>query len=255
MKKILSSVLVICMLLGALSLTSCKKKINEDDTKLKLGVGIHTYIEKATDADGELTGKGQAATTIAAVLLDENGKILKCKLDCAENLIEYTSEGKFVAADEFKTKYELGDDYGMKKLAGAKKEWFEQADAFCSVAVGKSAADIDLLVADGKKGNSDVINAGCTVDVSEFVYAIKKAIDSAEKTTASAQDDLSLSVTTKLIGKDASQDAEGYSRLNMAIRAVALSQKDKKETASKDISETVEFTFDAKGISTLEIKK
>jgi hypothetical protein len=41
----------------------------------------------------------------------------------------------------------------------------------------------------------------------------------------------------------------------MAIRAVALSQKDKKETASKDISETVEFTFDAKGISTLEIKK
>ena len=243
------------MLLGSLSLTSCKKKMNENDTKLKLGVGVHTYIEKATDAEDSLTGKGQAATTIAAVLLDENGKILKCRLDCAENLIEYTSEGKFVVAEDFKTKYELGADYGMKKLAGAKKEWFEQADAFCSAAVGKSGADIDSLAIDGGKGNSDVISAGCTIEVSEFIYAIKNAIDSAEESTASAEDDVSLSVKTNLSGKDASQDADGYSRLDMAIRAVALSTKDKKETASKDISERVEFTFDSKGISTLEIKK
>ena len=71
MKKLLSSVLIICMLLATLALTSCKKKMDENDTMMKLGVGIHTSLEKATDADGENTGKGQAATTIAAVLLDD----------------------------------------------------------------------------------------------------------------------------------------------------------------------------------------
>ncbi len=255
MKKLLSSVLVICMLLASLALTSCKKKMNENETMMKLGVGIHTSLEKATDADGELTGKGQAATTIAAVLLDENGKIVKCKLDCAENIVEYTSQGKFIPSDEFKTKYEMGADYGMKKLAGAAREWFEQADAFCGVAVGKTIDDISSLVAENGKGNTDVISAGCTIQVSEFVYALKNAIESAKEATASAQDDLSISVKTTLSGKDAAKDAEGYTQLDMAIRAAALSQSDKKETASGEVSETVKFTFNDKGISTLEIKK
>ena len=229
--------------------------MNEGDTMMKFGVGIHTSIDKATDADGELTGKGQAATTVAAVLLDEDGRIVKCKLDCAENLVEYTSEGKFIPTEDFKTKYELGADYGMKKLAGAPKEWFEQADAFCSVAAGKTMEEISSLVADGGKGNSDVISAGCTIQVSEFIYALENAIKSAKDSTASEQDDISIAVSTKLVGKDASADADGYTRLDMAIRAIALSPKDKKETALRESEESVNFTFDTKGKSTLEIKK
>ena len=99
--------------------------------------------------------------TYAAVTVDANGKIVACELDTASNTVNFTTDGKAVANNEFKTKYELGNDYNMVKYGGSAKEWFEQADAFEKVVVGKTLDEVKALVVNGDKGTDEVLTAGC----------------------------------------------------------------------------------------------
>ena len=173
MKKVISLVL---LALALFSFCGCAK----NEGKLKIGQGVYVEAEKAKDAEGDRNGTAGATVTIATVLIDENGKIAKCILDSAEYSFSYTSEGKALEPDtDFKTKREQGDAYGMKLYGGAAKEWYEQADAFCAVAEGKSIGEIKALLADGGKGNGEVISAGCTISVEEFIFAIEKAVANA----------------------------------------------------------------------------
>ena len=247
MKKLLSATLALCMLLSLFTLAACGRMGSQ---KLRLGIGVYTATQKATDADGDVNGKGQAASTVAAVLVDRDGKIVKCKLDCADNTVEYTSDGKFVSKSDFKTKNEMGSDYGMKELAGSEKEWFEQADAFCALAVGKDLDTISELAADGGRGNADVIKAGCTIDVSDFIRAIEKAVVAATDSSATDKDELKIKVETALVGKDAAENTDGYSQLNMTFKAFAGEENG--ENTSREESAEVKFTFDAKGVSTTQ---
>ena len=121
MKKSVSLILSIAMLLSIIGLVGCGEKKANDP--LKFGMGIEAYVEKVSNADGDTQGQGQAVITVAAVLLDADGKIVKCAIDTADNTVNFTSDGKFVEATEFKTKYEKGDAYGMKAYANAAKEW------------------------------------------------------------------------------------------------------------------------------------
>ena len=128
---------------------------------MNFGLGVYT-VASATGAEGDKNGQGKATVTVAAVTLDENGKIVACALDTADNSVEFTSAGKAIAKESFATKYELGDNYNMKAYGGSAKEWYEQADAFETVVVGKTADEVKaLVVADSKKGTDEVVNAGC----------------------------------------------------------------------------------------------
>lgn len=167
MKRILSIIIIITIALSALLLTSCKGKA------LKLGLGVVTSVS-ATDATADKAGQGQATITGAAVLVDEDGKIVKAFIDCADNKVGYAADGKAIANDSFKTKYEMGDDYNMKAYGGAAKEWYEQAAAFDAACNGKTAKEIEGLMGTDGKGNADLQAAGCTVYVSGFVKAASK---------------------------------------------------------------------------------
>lgn len=249
MKKIASLLLCAMMLLSALALTSCGAK----EEKLKLGLGVHSVAEKATNADGDTNGQAQVVITAAAVLVDANGKIVKCFIDTADNTVAYTSEGKAIANASFKTKYELGYDYNMKKY-GSAKEWFEQADAFCALVEGKTVSEVKALVAEGGKGTSDVISAGCTIAVSDFAIAIEKAVNNAVASEATAKTALKLGVSTEQTNKDASGDAAGSSKLETTLFAAAVDAEGKIVAASSE-SIQVEFTFDANGASTYDVTK
>ena len=175
MKRILSFILVAALALSVLAFVGCNKNNNGDETTgaLKLGLGVYTTVS-ATDATADKNGAGEATMTVAAVLVDENGKIVKCFIDCADNSVAYTAEGKAVANDSFATKYELGDAYNMVAYGQANREWYAQADAFCAATIGKTAGDVNALMASDNKGVDEVKNAGCTILVDGFVKAASK---------------------------------------------------------------------------------
>lgn len=174
MKKI--SILCLLTLILLMALTGCA---NDGTENLKVGLGIDTVV-KTTDATEEKNGNVEFTLTSASVIIDENGRIVKCSVDTADYTVAYTAEGKAAESGSLQTKYQQGDSYGMKIYGGAKKEWYEQADAFCAVAVGKTLDEIKALVADNGKGTDAVIQAGCTISVSEFVRAIETAVQNAK---------------------------------------------------------------------------
>ncbi len=249
MKKIISLFLALLMIFSVVSLVGCGEK-----ETLKFGMGIDAYSSKIQSADAEAKGLGEAVITVAAVLLDKDGKIVKCVIDTADNKVNFTADGNAETAEAFKTKYDLGDNYGMKADGGAKKEWFEQVDAFTALIAGKTADEVKALVTEGNKGTDEVINAGCTITINEFVKAVVKACENAAESVATAEDSLKLGIVSTQSGaKDATADAAGANGFETAISATVVNA-DKKVVATA--IDTVAFTvaFDAKGVTTDEAK-
>ena len=246
MKKILSILVVLTMVLSALVLSGCGAKAEE----VKLGLGVSASVS-ATDATADKDGQGQATFTVAAVLVDGEGKVVKAVIDCADNKVGFTAEGKAVSNDTFTTKYEAGTNYNMVAYGGAKLEWFEQADVFCNVIVGKTASEIKALVAADAKGTEEVLNAGCTIYVSDFVKAVEKAIANATVAGATAEDTLKLGVATAQTIADATEDKNGSNKVATNFFAAAVDAEGKVVAASTDCAE-VTFTFDVKGVSTFD---
>ncbi|MBQ9132047.1 MAG: hypothetical protein IJX62_06225, partial [Clostridia bacterium] len=188
MKKLIAILLVSVLVLSVFAFTGCKK----EEPTLKLGLGVYT-TGSASNATADVNGKAQSTVTAAAVLVDNDGKIVKAFIDCADSKVEHTAEGATIATESFKTKYELGDAYGMKAEGyGSSKEWFEHVDAFCALIVGKTASEVKALVASDNKGTQDVISAGCTIEVAEFVKAVEKAMANATASNATKNDALKL---------------------------------------------------------------
>ena len=249
MKKILSILLAMTFIFSTFALTGCGKKKN-----LKLGLGIVSSAS-ATDATEDKNGEGKATLTAATVLVNKKGTIVSVALDCADNKVAYTAEGKAITASEFKTKYELGDAYGMKSEWGSKVgEWYEQADAFASVVVGKTVNEVKALLAADGKGTDEVIKAGCTMTITEFVNAVVKAVDNAVATDATTKNTLKLGVTTSQTVTDATEDKNGSNELNTTFFAVAVNSKGKVVASSTDCVQ-VKFTFDQNGASTYDATK
>ena len=171
MKKVISIILVALMLLGTLALVSCQKP-DEDKTPdapatqdtLKFGFGLVTSAS-ATDATADEAGAGSVTTTLAVVLVDKDGKVVKSLLDCADYSVSYNADGTAVANESFATKRELGDNYGMKAYGNATMEWYEQAAAFNAACTGKTPAEV---------AGFDAAAAGCTIAVDGFVKAAAK---------------------------------------------------------------------------------
>lgn len=253
MKKLICILLSALMLLSAAAFVSCDKAPEAEPT-LKLGLGVYTAVTEAKSADGDANGQGKAAVTVAAITVDADGKVVACQLDTADNTVKYTSEGKALAETSFKTKYELGYSYNMVVFGGAAKEWCEQADAFETVVIGKTLDEIKALVAAGDKGTDEVISAGCTIMVSEFVKAIEKAFANLTDSKATASSALKLGIHTEQSTKDATEDAEGYNQLETTIFAAAVDAEGKVLSAASDCVQ-IKFTFDSMGVSSYDVTK
>lgn len=248
MKKVLSICLIAVLLVSALALTGCSGKA------LKFGAAVYVGAPTVADATADKEGSGQVDITIAAVSVDNSGKIVACALDTASNTVKFDKNGKAVAATEFKTKYEMGKEYGMIAYGGAKKEWFEQADAFASVVVGKTLDEVKALIADGGKGNSDVIAAGCTIAIADFVNAVEKAYNNAAESDVTAKDTIKVTAYTEQTNADASADKDGSAKVSTYVFAGAVDESGKIVAANSDCVE-VSFTFNKAGKATLDTGK
>lgn len=250
MKKILCALLGALMLLSVCTLAGCEK---EPET-LKFGLGVYVNVSKADNATEDVEGQGKVAITAAAVTVDAEGKIVSCVLDTMETTVKYTADGKAVANDSFKTKYEQGADYGMVAYGASAKEWFEQADAFMTLVAGKTLAEVKALVVNGDKGTDEVINAGCTITINDWVLAIEKAYNNAADSAATADTKLKLGMHTEQTCTDATEEKNGSNKVETTAFAAAVDADGKVVVASSDCAQ-ITFTFDAAGASTYDLTK
>ncbi len=245
MKKIIALVLA-C---GAvLALCACSKKSRE----VRFGMGAHAYYAAERSASEEADGYGEMVVAVAAVVTDENGKILACRLDMAENKAGFTAEGKCLFAKNLKTKRELGDSYGMKSASPIGKEWYEQADAFAAAAKGKTLDEIKTMLATGKDG---IVRAGCTIDTGDFIAAVEKAVKNAKSVSVRGDYDVKLKIASAQTEcRDASREENGMNRIKTVFSATLKDGDGVALLELKDEAEGV-FPFDAQGQAAFDISE
>ena len=113
---------------------------------------------------------------------------------------------------------------------------------------------IKALVAEGNKGNDEVINAGCTIMINEFVLAIEKACNNAVDSAATADTKLKLGMYTEQTCTDATEDKAGQNKVETTVFAAAVDADGKVVVASSDCAQIV-FGFDIAGASTYDLTK
>ena len=86
MKKIIALVLALVLTLGTTAALAAG-----------YGLGVSTSIGSSKDATAEKDGTAQVDSTICAVVVDDEGKIVSCLFDCAQTKIAYSAEGKITA--------------------------------------------------------------------------------------------------------------------------------------------------------------
>lgn len=215
MKRLFAVLLAVAMILSTAVLTSCSGK------NAKMGLGIVSAVT-SLDADGDSKGKVDTAYTFAAVLVDAKGKIAQVKIDAIDVSVSFDSNGVVDTAESFATKNEQGSDYGMVAYGGATKEWYEQAEAFAETCKGKTLDDVKALAATDGAAGDELVKAGCTINVADFVKAVEKAVNGAKDTEATTNSELSVGVVAKQSSrKDASDEGLGVAEVTTNVAAVA----------------------------------
>ncbi len=143
----------------------------------KLGVGVTTNLGFSADA-GEKDGLAEAYTYYTATTFDADGKITSCLIDASITDVTFDKTGKITSDINaaYKTKNELGAEYGMAKASSIGKEWNEQAAAFAKYVVGKTVDEVKGIAinADGAP-TADDLKASVTVHITDFTTIIEKA--------------------------------------------------------------------------------
>ena len=145
----------------------------------------------AESATADATGTAQYDTSIAAVALDADGKIVTVHVDVAQQGIkDITTTGATEATAEtvdLRTKAEKKEDYGMKDTSAQMGniegggEWYEQAAAYEAYLVGKTAADVEGMELDTENHSGPVdLATSCTMSVVDLNAAVVAACEAAE---------------------------------------------------------------------------
>ena len=147
----------------------------------KLGLGV------SLNMDSSKTGNAQVDATTAAVILDEQGKIVAVKIDVAQNKMDIT-DGAVDTEKEFLTKAELGDDYNMVKFSDATLEWYQQAAAFEQFVLGMTGAEVEAMETvvneEGHEVTTDeTLYASCSISIGAFKEAVVKACNDEQAAT------------------------------------------------------------------------
>lgn len=199
---------------------------------VKTGMAIVSSTS-VSDADADADGKAQVDSTVAAVLVGEDGKIISCKLDVAQNKVAVEADGSFDTTATFKSKQELKEDYNMKGASPIGKEWYEQANAFAEYVVGMTAEEVRAIETNPDAHNGPVdadIAASCTMSVTDFIEAIAQATENAQALGAFADDTLALGLSTEFSSsavQPADNEGEGLVQTDTTYAAVTTDAEGK----------------------------
>jgi len=216
MKKLFS--LVLCLMMAAALIPASA------EGALKTGLAAVVTLTPA-DATENKDGQVRNEVTFAAVTVDEDGKIVDCKIDSYRADITFDATGKLTkdAGTKFDSKREMGEAYGMGAVA-PKGEWDKQTEGFAAYCVGKTLDEIKgiALNEEGKATDEDIL-ATTTISMGDFVKVVALAVEKAEDHGAQAGDELKLvSVADMHASKDASENKDGATQLDATYAAVTL---------------------------------
>ena len=246
MKKVISVLLLACMLL---TLTACgaetpaaeptaepaeatdapaeatEAPAEAAETEYKLGMGVSVSLDSSD------TNKAQVDATVATVVTDSEGKIVLCRIDCAQNKMDVTG-GQVDAAATFTTKRDLKYDYNMVKYSNATLEWFEQVENLEKWVVGKTAEDIkNIETKINEEGYSVAVDeelyASCSISLEAFQDAIVKACNDEKGSTFTTADAFTLGVSaisnsTESVSAADSEDGNAMVKMYTEFGAAAV---------------------------------
>lgn len=235
--------------------TAAKEETKISEGGYKTGLAIVSSMASSKEPAEGKDGNAQVDSVAAAVVVDGDGKIVSCYIDTAQNKMGFTAEGKAVKKDEFQTKKELGEKYGMKAASGIGKEWDEQIQALEEFVIGKTAEEVAGIAVDDATKPTDVdLVAGVTVKIGDYKKAIVEAVQNAEEVGTRAGDKLGLGIITNMNkSKDADGDKEGQCQAYSTYVAVTTDGDGKITAAVIDSTQgTVKFDMAGKITSDLQ---
>lgn len=247
MKKVISVLLLACMLL---TLTACGAETpaaeptaapaeateapaeateapaaETAEAEYKLGMGVSVSLDSSD------TNKAQVDATVATVVTDSEGKIVLCRIDCAQNKMDVTG-GQVDAAATFTTKRDLKYDYNMVKYSNATLEWFEQVENLEKWVVGKTAEDIkNIETRVNEEGYNVAVDeelfASCSISLEAFQDAIVKACNDEKGSTFTTADAFTLGVSaisnsTESVSAADSEDGNAMVKMYTEFGAAAV---------------------------------
>lgn len=224
------------------------------DTGMKAGLGVITKLESSADA-GEKDGLAQIDSTIAAVLLDGEGKIISCRIDEVQSKVNFDASGKITSdtSAPVQSKALLGEAYGMKKASGIGREWNEQASAFADYVTGKTAEEIQGIAVNEKGAPAgDDLSASVTISIGGFQRAIEKAAANAAPVAAKAGDTLGLGNKTALQSSADAGEEDGFAQADTTISVVVTDENGVISGCLIDAAQT-KINFDASGKITSDL--
>ena len=234
MKKIIAAVLLVCL---ALSLCACGSS-----AEYKLGMGVSLSMDSSSSEDH----LAQVDATVAAVVLDDAGKIVACRIDCAQDKMDVTG-GAVDTAKSFLTKAELKEDYNMVKFSGCTYEWYQQAQAFEAYCVGKTAADIAGMETkvneEGHNVTTDAtLYATCSISIEAFIDAVVKACNDDGAATFKGTKDFTFGIAaisdaSESIAAADAEDGNASVRMYTEFGAVVLGKDGKILAAVTDATQ------------------
>lgn len=233
---------------------------NDGDTAtagaaVKTGLAVINDISSSKDA-GDADGLAQVNSTVVAVTVGADGKIVKAAIDTVQTKVNFSKDGKIVTdlASEFKSKQELKDEYGMRKASGIGKEWNEQADAFAAYVVGKTADEVKGIAVNEEFRPTDAdLSASVTIHINDLVAGVEKAVANAQDLGAKDTDNLGIGTASNIAkSKDATADAEGLAQAYNHYTAVTTDADGKITSCVIDASQG-NVNFDATGVVTSDL--
>lgn len=220
----------------AMGLVACKKK--EEDpvvppapTEITAKFGLGYFASYYTSY-----GTTEGDCTAAAVVFDEQGKVVNAYLDVVQVKIQYTTNGKETSDPEFlegvkakdgitlradccfKTKLELGAAYNMIGSSAIGKEVNEQIAAYVDWTIGKTAAEITADVDANGYAADTALKAECSIKVGDFAKAYAKAYATAEEIKYTGE----IKVGLGMMGQPAYNYGKPSTEISVDMAAVAV---------------------------------
>jgi hypothetical protein len=231
---------------------------------VKLGLGHNTSIASSkdlgVDAEGkEVTPVGQVDTVMVAAAFDKDGKVVKVMIDNAQTKVNFDKALQVTSdtAAEYKTKVELGDDYGMIKASKIGKEWYQEIAELEKWMVGKTVEEVKAMkVVQKDESHPSVpdvaeLTSLVTLSVQDYIAALDEAYTTAvtlEKGTEKVGLGQVVSIgKSKGLGKDAEgKEVTPLAQVDTVMLASAFDKDGKVISAVIDSAQT-KVKFDNQG--------
>ncbi len=226
----------------SLSMVACSSE-EATTTETTTDAVVEDVVEEATEESGaaamgfglistagEGEGSATANTTIAAVLVDESGAIVDLYIDVAQNYV-YSEAGVVTTPDEYLTKQEKLDTYGMGDYSTLEEgEWYQQQAYLMEYMIGMTAADVAAIGYDDSNYPTDEdVLAGCTIKIVDYVSVVLLAMEDATEYTCTVDDTLTLVASSTASVTDAGTEtdeagapSDGSAQVDTTIAALAV---------------------------------